>query len=191
MKYAYIRVSSTNQNIERQIPGMIEEGIPEENFFIDKMSGKDFERPAFKEMLSVLKEGDVIFFHSIDRMGRNYNAIIENWRYITQEIKADIVIQDMPILDTRNYKDLTGQLIGDIVLQLLSYVAEREREMIKTRQREGIAIAKEKGVYKKKDIDKNLFEELKNKVDKNMITVKEAAAMLGISRQYWYRVRGV
>ena len=164
--------------------------IPQENVYVDKQSGKDFERTEYQRMIQNIQEGDVIYFHSIDRMGRNYDDIIENWRYITKDLKADIVILDMPLLDTTKHNDdLTGKLIGDIVLQLLSYVAQKEREMILQRQREGIKIAKEKGVYKKKDIDMDLFTKLAQEVDKNKITVKAACDKLGISRQTWYILR--
>ena len=188
--YMYARVSTVGQNTARQLEDLKNLDIPQENVYVDKQSGKDFERTEYQRMIQNVQEGDVIYFHSIDRMGRNYDDIIENWRYITKDLKADIVILDMPLLDTTKHNDdLTGKLIGDIVLQLLSYVAQKEREMILQRQREGIKIAKEKGVYKKKDIDMDLFTKLAQEVDKNKITVKAACDKLGISRQTWYILR--
>ena len=188
--YMYARVSTVGQNTARQLEDLKNLDIPQENVYVDKQSGKDFERTEYQRMIQNVQEGDVIYFHSIDRMGRNYDDIIENWRYITKDLKADIVILDMPLLDTTKHNDdLTGKLIGDIVLQLLSYVAQKEREMILQRQREGIKIAKEKGVYKKKDIDMDLFTKLPQEVDKNKITVKAACDKLGISRQTWYILR--
>ena len=188
--YMYARVSTVGQNTARQLEDLKNLDIPQENVYVDKQSGKDFERTEYQRMIQNIQEGDVIYFHSIDRMGRNYDDIIENWRYITKDLKADIVILDMPLLDTTKHNDdLTGKLIGDIVLQLLSYVAQKEREMILQRQREGIKIAKEKGVYKKKDIDMDLFTKLAQEVDKNKITVKAACDKLRISRQTWYILR--
>ena len=145
--YGYIRVSTTDQNIARQYQELIKWGILEKNIFTDKLSGKDFERPAYQKLRKKIKTGDVLVVKSIDRLGRNYEEIQKEWRYITKDIKADIVIIDMPILDTRTNKDLIGTLISDIVLQLLSYVAQAEREYIKQRQAEGIAIAKSQGKH--------------------------------------------
>ena len=187
--YIYIRVSSTTQNEARQLEDLKTLDIPTENVFIDKQSGKDFNRPAYQEMISRLQPGDVIYFHSIDRMGRNYDDIIEQWHHITKNLKADIVILDMPLLDTRvKGQDLTGKVIADVMLQLLSYVAQREREMIKARQYEGIQIAKAKGAFKKKDIDLDLARQLKDDVKKGLITVTTAAEQLGVSRAYWYKL---
>lgn len=147
MKYAYGRVSSADQNLNRQIDSFIANGVPESRIFTDKKSGKDFERENYTLLISKLKKGDLLVIMSIDRLGRNYDMIITEWRRITQEIGADILVLDMPILDTRSRADnLTGKLISDIVLQLLSYVAQKERENIKARQREGIAAAKRRGV---------------------------------------------
>lgn len=188
--FMYARVSTVGQNTARQLEDLKDLDIPQENVYVDKQSGKDFERTEYQKMIQNIQEGDVIYFHSIDRMGRNYDDIIENWRHITKDLKADIVILDMPLLDTTKHNDdLTGKLIGDIVLQLLSYVAQKEREMILQRQREGIKIAKEKGVYKKKDIDMGLFTKLAQEVDENKITVRAACDKLGISRQTWYILR--
>ena len=145
--YGYVRVSTKEQNEARQLIAMREFGIDEQNMFIEKQSGKDFNRPQYKRLLRKLKNGDTLVIKSIDRLGRNYDEIIEQWRIITKEKQAYIVVLDMPLLDTRQGRDLTGTLIADIVLQLLSYVAQTEREFIKRRQAEGIAAAKAKGVH--------------------------------------------
>ncbi len=145
--YGYMRVSSLDQNIERQKVELVRWGIIDKNIFCDKLSGKDFNRPQYQKLKRKLKKGDVLVVKSIDRLGRNYDDIQEEWREIVKTRKADIVILDMPILDTRTNKDLIGTLISDIVLQLLSYVAQAERENIKQRQAEGIAIAKAKGKH--------------------------------------------
>ena len=144
--YGYVRVSTKDQNEARQMIAMREFGIDEKYIFIEKQSGKDFNRPQYKRMLCKIKAGDTLVIKSIDRLGRNYDEIIEQWRIITKEKQAAIVVLDMPLLDTRQGRDLTGTLIADIVLQLLSYVAQTEREFIKQRQAEGIAAAKAKGV---------------------------------------------
>ena len=146
MNYAYIRVSSVDQHPDRQIIAMQEHDISSKNIYIDRWSGKTFARPAYQMMLKRLRKGDVLFIKSIDRLGRNYDAIQEEWRKITKEKKVDIVVLDMPLLDTRQGRDLMGTLIADIVLQLLSYVAQTERELIRQRQAEGIAAAKKRGV---------------------------------------------
>lgn len=144
--YGYVRVSTKEQNEARQVIAMREFGIDEQNVFIEKQSGKDFNRPKYKRLLRKLKAGDTLVIKSIDRLGRNYDEIIEQWRIITKEKQAAIVVLDMPLLDTRQGRDLTGTLIADIVLQLLSYVAQTEREFIKRRQAEGITAAKARGV---------------------------------------------
>lgn len=144
--YGYIRVSTKEQNPDRQIAAMREAGLKDYCMVIEKQSGKDFERPEYQKILRKLRAGDVLYIKSIDRLGRNYAEILEEWRTITKEKGADIVVLDMPLLDTRRGRDLTGTLIADIVLQLLSYVAETERAFIRQRQREGIDAAKKKGV---------------------------------------------
>ena len=144
--YGYVRVSTKDQNEARQMIAMQEFGVSENCIFIEKQSGKDFNRPQYKRLLRKLEAGDTLVIKSIDRLGRNYDEIIEQWRIITKEKQAAIVVLDMPLLDTRQGRDLTGTLIADIVLQLLSYVAQTEREFIKRRQAEGIAAAKAKGV---------------------------------------------
>lgn len=144
--YGYVRVSSRDQNEARQLQAMQTFGITADRIVVEKQSGKDFNRPQYRKLLRKLKENDVFVVQSIDRLGRNYTEIIEQWRIITKEKHADIVVLDMPLLDTRQGRDLTGTLIADIVLQLLSYVAQTEREFIKKRQAEGIAAAKARGV---------------------------------------------
>ena len=144
--FGYVRVSTKDQNEARQIQAMLDFGLSEKDIVIEKQSGKDFNRPKYKRLLKRMKANDVLVVQSIDRPGRNYHEIIEQWRIITKEKQAAIVVLDMPLLDTRVGRDLTGTLIADIVLQLLSYVAQTEREMIKKRQAEGIAAAKMRGV---------------------------------------------
>ena len=144
--YGYARVSTKEQNEARQLTALREMGIPSENVYLDKQSGADFERVQYRRMLRRLGPGDTLIVKSIDRLGRNYTEILEQWRIITKSKRAAIVILDMPLLDTRQNRDLTGQLIADIVLQLLSYVAQTEREFIRQRQAEGISAAKERGV---------------------------------------------
>ena len=144
--YGYIRVSSREQNEERQLISLREVQVPEENTFIDKQSGKDFERPQYKRLLRKLKKDDLLYIKSIDRLGRNYGEILEQWRILTKEKSVDIVVLDMPLLDTRQGKDLMGTFLSDIVLQVLSFVAENERANIRQRQAEGIAAAKARGV---------------------------------------------
>ena len=144
--YGYCRVSSREQNEDRQIVALKEMNVPVENIFIDKQSGKDFNRPQYKRLIRKIRQDDILYIKSIDRLGRNYEEILEEWRIITKNKRADIVILDMPLLDTRRGKDLMGTFLSDIVLALLSYVAENERNNIKTRQAEGIAIAKAKGI---------------------------------------------
>ena len=144
-QYAYIRVSSKEQNEERQRSAMREYGVPAENIILDKQSGKDFERQGYKKLLKKLRPGDTLIIKSIDRLGRNYHEILEQWRILTKEKRAAIVVLDMPLLDTRQNRDLTGVLIADNVLQLLSYVAETERKFIRQRQAEGIAAARARG----------------------------------------------
>lgn len=143
--FAYCRVSSTDQNEDRQVEAMLELGINERDIFIDKCPGKDFERPQYQALKLQLREGDVLVIKSIDRLGRNYKQICEEWREIVRDIKANIKVVDMPILDTTKTDGLIGEVISDIVLQLLGYVAEQERAFIKQRQAEGIKLAKEKG----------------------------------------------
>ena len=144
--YGYIRVSARDQNEDRQILALKKLSIPEKNLFIDKRSGKDFDRPQYRKMVKKLKKDDLLYIKSIDRLGRNYAEILEQWRFLTKERGLDIVVLDMPLLDTRRGKDLMGTFLSDIVLQVLSFVAENERTNIRQRQAEGIAAAKARGV---------------------------------------------
>ena len=144
--YGYVRVSSIDQNEDRQLIVMDENNVPSKNVYIDKQSGKDFERPQYKKLVKKLKPGDLLYILSIDRLGRNYEDIQKQWRILTKDIGIDICVIDMPLLDTRNGKDLMGTFIADLVLQILSFVAQSERENIKKRQAQGIAAAKAKGV---------------------------------------------
>ena len=144
--YGYVRVSSTDQNEDRQIAALWDVQVPEKNIYMDKQSGKDFNRPNYRNLVRNLKAGDLLYILSIDRLGRNYEEIQEQWRTLTKEIGIDICVLDMPLLDTRNGKDLMGTFIADLVLQILSFTAQSERENIKKRQAQGIAAAKAKGV---------------------------------------------
>ena len=144
--YGYVRVSSTDQHEDRQLLAMAERGIPKCRLYMDKQSGKDFDRPNYRALMKKLRPGDQLCITSIDRLGRNYEEIQEQWRILTREKKVDILVFDMPLLDTRRDKDLIGTLIADIVLQVLSFVAQKERENIRQRQAEGIAAAKARGV---------------------------------------------
>lgn len=186
--YAYIRVSSKDQNEARQIDAMREFGIKDSYMVIDKQSGKDFARPGYQKLIKKLKPNDTLVIKSIDRLGRNYNEILEQWRIITKEKMVYIVVLDMPLLDTRQGNDLLGTLISDIVLQLLSYVAQTERELIQQRQAEGIAAAKEKGVHlgrKKKELPQN-FAEVAKEWRKKQCSLEEALIKLNVSRSYFY-----
>lgn len=144
--YGYIRVSTREQNEDRQVIALGEAGVPSERIYMDKQSGKDFNRPQYKKLLRKLKKDDVLYIKSIDRLGRNYEEILQHWRVLTKEKGVDIVVLDMPLLDTRRGKDLMGTFLSDIVLQVLSFVAENERETTRQRQAEGIAAAKARGV---------------------------------------------
>ena len=144
--YGYIRVSTREQNEDRQLIALREIGVPEKNIYLDKQSGKDFNRPQYRKMLRKLKKDDLLYIKSIDRLGRNYDEILQQWRYLTKDKGIDIVVLDMPLLDTRRGKDLMGTFLSDIVLQVLSFVAENERSNIRQRQAEGIAAAKKRGV---------------------------------------------
>ena len=187
MKYGYVRVSTINQKEDRQIDSMKKLGI--KKVYVEKCSGKDFEREIYKKMLKKIKEDDILFIKSIDRLGRNYNKILENWRILTKEKKVDIVVIDMPLLDTRVYKDLMGSFISDIVLNILSFVAENERKNIKQRQKEGIKIAKEKGVKfgrPKKEFDENFKIDLV-KCKNKKISKEKIAKKYNISVKTVYR----
>jgi DNA invertase Pin-like site-specific DNA recombinase len=187
-KYIYIRVSSKDQNEARQLADAENLEIPQNNIYVDKQSGKDFNRPAYQELINKLQEGDVVYLHSIDRLGRNYEGIIEEWNRITKTIKADIVVLDMPLLDTTmKNADLTGRFVADLVLQILSYVAQKERDSIKQRQKEGIALAKDRGAYRHMTASDEEFFEIKKLVDNGEISVSAACERLGLkSRKSWY-----
>ena len=144
--YGYIRVSSADQNEDRQRIALRDRAIPEEQIYVDKQSGKDFERPQYKKLVGRLRPGDLLYVMSIDRLGRNYEEIQNQWRTLTKELNIDICVLDMPLLDTRNGKDLMGTFIADLVLQILSFVAQNERENIRKRQAQGIVAAKARGV---------------------------------------------
>lgn len=185
MEYGYARVSTKEQNEARQIVSLQDFGVESKNIFIDKQSGKDFERVEYRKLVNILQPDDVLVIKSIDRLGRNYEEILEEWRTITKEKGAAIVVIDMPLLDTRKNRDLTGTLIADIVLQLLSYVAQTEREFIRQRQAEGIAIAKENGVkFGRKPMGKpDEFYLLKKKWENNEISARLAAQKLNITHR--------
>lgn len=187
--YGYVRVSTKEQNEARQMIAMREFGIDEKHIFVEKQSGKDFNRPQYKRLLRKIKVGDTLVIKSIDRLGRNYDEIIEQWRIITKEKQAAIVVLDMPLLDTRQGRDLTGTLIADIVLQLLSYVAQTEREFIKRRQAEGIAAAKERGVrFGPKPMEKpSDYESCRQAWERGEISAREAARRLDISHRTFLR----
>lgn len=187
--YGYIRVSTKEQNEERQVIAMREFGIPDAKIYTDKQSGKDFNRPQFKRLMRRLKAGDTLVVKSIDRLGRNYNEILEQWRIITKKMKVGIVVLDMPLLDTRHENDLTGTFISDIVLQLLSYVAQTERENIRQRQKEGIAAAKARGVHMgrpQKKIPKSFYA-IKECYARGEITCRQAAVNLDVSTTTFLR----
>ena len=189
--YGYVRVSSTDQHEDRQLIAMAERGIPQGRVYIDKQSGKDFARPRYRALMKKLRPGDQLCITSIDRLGRNYEEIQEQWRFLTREKKVDILVFDMPLLDTRRDKDLIGTLIADIVLQVLSFVAQNERENIRKRQAEGIAAAKARGVKfgRKKTALTPDFLQAYAQWKGRQISLTEAAKRCGISRAgFYYRV---
>ena len=187
--YGYVRVSSIDQNEARQIIAMNKNGVLAKNIYIDKQSGKDFERLQYKKLMRKLKNGDVLYILSIDRLGRNYQEIQNEWRVLTKEKKVDICVIDMPILDTRTYKDLLGTFISDLVLQILSFVSESERTNIKKRQKEGIDAAKLRGVKFGRPIKKlpNNFYMLLKYWKKKQISLKTLLNHLDMSEATFYR----
>ena len=189
MIYGYIRVSSKDQNEERQIVALREFGVGAKQIYLDKQSGKDFERPQYQKMIRKLKMGDTLVVKSIDRLGRNYDEILAQWRIITKQKSAAIVVLDMPLLDTRQRRDLTGTLIADIVLQLLSYVAQTEREFIRQRQQEGIAVAKAKGVrFGRVPMERPPeYEALLSEWQKGEISARAASKQLGVTHKTFLR----
>ncbi len=187
--YAYARVSATDQNIARQLDAFTAYGIDPKFIFSDKKSGKDFERENYKKLLQTLKQDDLLIIKSIDRLGRNYDSIIHEWSYITNEIKADILVLDMPLLDTRTKANtLVGKFISDIVLQVLSFVAENERDNIRQRQKEGIIAAKNRGVKfgRPKRIYENELIKIVYQVSKKEISIAEAIKLSGLKRCNFY-----
>ena len=188
-EYGYVRVSSLDQNEERQLIEMKKLGIPEERIYKDKQSGKDFDRPNYKRLVRKLKKGDLLYILSIDRLGRNYEEIQSQWRYLTRDKEVDIAVIDMPLLDTRRGKDLMGTFLADIVLQILSFVAQNERENIRKRQAQGIAAAKANGMKFGRptlDIPKD-FNLIVEKWENGVIRISEAAERCGMSEATFYR----
>ena len=188
--FGYARVSSKEQNEERQLNAFKEFGIDERDIYVDKQSGKDFNRDNYLVLKHILRENDLLVIKSINRLGRNYNMIIEEWKDITQNIKADIVVIDMPLLDTRNNKDLLGTFISDLILQILSYVAEQERTFIKQRQKEGIENALNKGVkFGRPKIEKPAnFDNVISQWKKKEIKSKDAMIMLNLKPNTFYNL---
>ena len=188
-EYGYVRVSSLDQNEERQLIEMKKLGIPEERIYKDKQSGKDFDRPNYKRLVRKLKKGDLLYILSIDRLGRNYEEIQSQWRYLTRDKEVDIAVIDMPLLDTRRGKDLMGTFLADIVLQILSFVAQNERENIRKRQAQGIAAAKANGMKFGRptlDMPKD-FNLIVEKWENGLIRISEAAERCGMSEATFYR----
>lgn len=188
--YGYARVSTKEQCEERQMIALRAFPVPEKNIYMDKLSGKDFNRPRYQSLMKKLKPGDLLTVKSIDRLGRNYEEILEQWRIITKEKRVNIVVLDMPLLDTRQTgRDLTGMFVADLVLQILSYVAQTERENIRQRQKEGIAAAKMRGVQfgrPRKEMPEN-FEKIKEEWENKRITARKAAKQLHIAPDTFLR----
>lgn len=187
--FGYVRVSSSDQNIDRQLLEMVEIGIGERDIYIDKQSGNDFERPQYKALKTVLRPGDVVYIKSIDRFGRNSREIKKEWQYITQSVGADIKVLDMPLLDTTQYKDLIGNFVSNLVLEVLSFVAEQEREDIKQRQQEGIKIAKAKGKHLGRPKAKfpEQWEQIYREWKSKNITAIKAMEKLNLSKSTFYK----
>ncbi|MBQ7137652.1 MAG: recombinase family protein [Clostridia bacterium] len=189
--YGYARVSSTDQNEERQLIALHQAGVEDKYIYIDKQSGKDFNRPQYQKLLRKLKAGDLLYIKSIDRLGRNYEEIQVQWRILTKEKGVDICVIDMPLLDTRRGKDLVGTFLSDIVLQVLSFVAENERNNIRQRQAEGIAAARARGVHLGRPVKEAPadFDHIVKAWEKKEITMAEAMQMTGMSETTFYRRR--
>lgn len=188
--FGYVRVSSKEQNEERQIVAFKNYGIDERDIYIDKQSGKDFDREQYNILKHILRENDILVIKSIDRLGRNYNMIIDEWKDITKNIKADIVVIDMPLLDTTKNKDLLGTFISDLILQILSYVAEQERTFIKQRQKEGISTAMNKGIkFGRPTIEKpQNYDIVVSRWKNKEIRTKEAIEQLGLKPSTFYNM---
>lgn len=189
MEYGYVRVSTKEQNEDRQVMALREYGLLPERIYMDKQSGKDFNRPNYQKLVRKMKKGDTLIIKSIDRLGRNYDEILEQWRTITKEKRASIVVLDMPLLNTGQYRDLTGTLIADIVLQLLSYVAQTEREFICQRQAEGIAAARKRGIrFGRAPMERPAeYESMKRKYMARELSARTAAKRLGITHSTFLR----
>ncbi len=189
MEYGYARVSTKEQHEERQLIALTAFGVAADAIFVDKQSGKNFERMQYRKLIRKLKDGDTLVVKSIDRLGRNYEEILEQWRVITKEKRAAIVVLDMPLLDTRQNRDLTGTLIADIVLQLLSYVAQTEREFIRQRQAEGIAAAKARGVrFGRQPMQRpENFPLVQQRWERGEISARQAAEQLKITHRTFLR----
>lgn len=187
--YGYIRVSTKEQNEDRQLIALGEAGVAPDHLYLDKQSGKDFNRPQYKRLLKKLKKDDLLYVKSIDRLGRNYADILEQWRILTKEKGVDVVVLDMPLLDTRRGKDLMGTFLSDIVLQVLSFVAENERDNIRQRQAEGIAAAKGRGVVfgrPAKELPED-FDSIVQAYEQKSLTLKEILRLCGISESTFFR----
>lgn len=187
--YGYVRVSTKEQNESRQMIALSEHHVPKNNIYVDKQSGKDFNRPQYRKLVRKLKREDVLYVKSIDRLGRNYEEIQEQWRFLTKEKGIDIVIIDMPLLDTRRGKDLVGTTLSDIVLQVLSFIAENERTTIKQRQAEGIAAAKQRGVRfgRPRGILPDSFQFAFERWRVSEISISKAALICGMAKSTFYR----
>lgn len=189
-EFGYVRVSSKDQNEERQMEAMREKGIEERDIFVDKESGKNFEREQYQLLKRVLRKGDVLYIHSLDRFGRNKEQILEEWNDITKSIQADIVVLDMPLLDTTQYKDSLGSLITDLVLQILSWMAQEERERIRTRQREGIDLALQNGIVfgRPKATITEEFVQVYDRWKAGEITAVKAMQEIGVKKTTFYKL---
>ena len=190
--YGYVRVSTKEQKEDRQLIALEEMQVPKKNIYMDKQSGKDFERPMYRRMLKKLKQDDLLYIKSIDRLGRNYEEILEQWRVLTREKQVDIVVLDMPLLDTRRGKDLIGTFLSDIVLQVLSFVAENERKNIRQRQKEGIEAARRRGVRfgrPQKPLPEN-FEQIYLRCLSGELSGRQAAKLCGMPLTSFYRKKG-
>ena len=188
-EYAYIRVSTADQNEDRQLDAIAELKVPSENIFTDKVSGKDFNRPQYQTLLKKLKSGDLLYIKSIDRLGRNYEEIQNQWRVLTKDMGVDIAVIDMPLLDTRNGKDLVGTFLSDIVLQILSFVAQNERDTIRKRQAEGIAAARSRGVRFGRPVKKppDNFAALVRQWERGKLPIESVLEQTSLTESTFYR----
>ena len=189
--YGYVRVSSTDQNEDRQMIALHQVGVEDKHIFMDKQSGKDFDRPQYKKMVKKMRHGDLLYVLSIDRLGRNYDEIQHQWRILTKEIGIDVCVIDMPLLDTRMSKDLLGTFVADLVLQVLSFAAHNERDNIKKRQAEGIAAARARGVHLGRPVKEapENFPEIVKAWEKGEITLAEALTRCNMGQTSFYRRR--